>query len=122
MDMQNAAVTVPVYCNCEKINGFSCTYFRSDEEEAEESLAEGRRVEEENCSAYRNQEAVGDISHHLVVRNDLMRGEFSFTGTLFKLLSWVVDLDPNPDWIRIQRLCGSGSVFGIRIRIQGQEN
>jgi hypothetical protein len=31
-------------------------------------------------------------------------------------------VDPDPDWIRIQRLCGSGSVFGIRIRIQGQEN
>jgi hypothetical protein len=29
--------------------------------------------------------------------------------------------DPDPDWIRIQRLCGSGSVLGIRIRIQGQE-
>jgi hypothetical protein len=25
-------------------------------------------------------------------------------------------------WIRIQRLCGSRSVLGIRIRIQGQEN
>jgi hypothetical protein len=25
-------------------------------------------------------------------------------------------------WIRIQRLCGSGSVLGIRIRLQGQEN
>jgi hypothetical protein len=24
-------------------------------------------------------------------------------------------VDPDPDWIRIQRLCGSGSVFGIRI-------
>jgi hypothetical protein len=23
--------------------------------------------------------------------------------------------DPYPDWIRIQRLCGSGSIFGIRI-------
>jgi hypothetical protein len=31
-------------------------------------------------------------------------------------------VDPNPDWIRIQWLCGSGSVLGIRIRIQGQEN
>jgi hypothetical protein len=29
-------------------------------------------------------------------------------------------VDPDPDWIRIQRLCGSGSVLGIRI--QGQEN
>jgi hypothetical protein len=28
----------------------------------------------------------------------------------------------DPDWIRIQWLCGSGSVLGIRIRIQGQEN
>jgi hypothetical protein len=28
-------------------------------------------------------------------------------------------VDPDPDWIRIQRLCGSGSVLGIRI--QGQE-
>jgi hypothetical protein len=34
----------------------------------------------------------------------------------------VVDTDPDPDWIRIQRLCGSGSGLGIRIRIQGQEN
>jgi hypothetical protein len=25
----------------------------------------------------------------------------------------------DPDWIRIQGLCGSGSVLGIRIRIQG---
>jgi aminopeptidase N len=33
-------------------------------------------------------------------------------------LSRVVD----PDWIRIQRLGGSGSVLGLRIRIQGQEN
>jgi hypothetical protein len=24
-------------------------------------------------------------------------------------------VDPDPDWIRIQRLCGSGSVLGIRI-------
>jgi hypothetical protein len=24
-------------------------------------------------------------------------------------------VDPDPDWTRIQRLCGSGSVFGIRI-------
>jgi hypothetical protein len=31
-----------------------------------------------------------------------------------------VDPDPDPNWIRIQRLCGSGSVLGIRI--QGQEN
>jgi hypothetical protein len=31
-------------------------------------------------------------------------------------------VDPHPDWIRIQRLCGSGSVLGIRIRIQGEEN
>jgi hypothetical protein len=35
-------------------------------------------------------------------------------------------VDPDPDWIRIQLLCGSGfgSVLGIRIpeRIQGQEN
>jgi hypothetical protein len=31
-------------------------------------------------------------------------------------------VDPDPDWIRIQWLCGSGSVLGIRIRIQGQEN
>jgi hypothetical protein len=30
-------------------------------------------------------------------------------------------VDPDPDWIRIQRLCGSGSVLGTRIRIQGQE-
>jgi hypothetical protein len=30
------------------------------------------------------------------------------------------DVDPDPDWIRMQRLCGSGSVLGIRI--QGQEN
>jgi hypothetical protein len=29
-------------------------------------------------------------------------------------------VDPDPDWIRIQRLCGSGSV--LEIRIQGQEN
>jgi hypothetical protein len=29
------------------------------------------------------------------------------------LLNRVVD--PDPDWIRIQRLCGSGSVLGIRI-------
>jgi hypothetical protein len=29
-------------------------------------------------------------------------------------------VDPDPDWIRIQRLCGSGSVLGFRI--QGQEN
>jgi hypothetical protein len=28
----------------------------------------------------------------------------------------------DPDWIRIQGLCGSGSVLGIRILIQGQEN
>jgi hypothetical protein len=33
------------------------------------------------------------------------------------LLSRVVD--PDQDWIRIQRFCGSGSVLGIRI--QGQE-
>jgi hypothetical protein len=25
-------------------------------------------------------------------------------------------VDPDPDWIRIQRLCGSGSVLGIRIQ------
>jgi hypothetical protein len=33
------------------------------------------------------------------------------------LLFRVVDPDPvpDPDWIRIQRLCGSGSVLGIRI-------
>jgi hypothetical protein len=31
-------------------------------------------------------------------------------------------VDPDPDWIRIQRFCGSGSVLGIRIRIQGQDN
>jgi hypothetical protein len=31
-------------------------------------------------------------------------------------------VDPDPDWIQIQLLCGSGSVLGIRIRIQGQEN
>jgi hypothetical protein len=31
----------------------------------------------------------------------------------------IVDPDPDPDWVRIQRLCGSGSVLGIRI--QGQE-
>jgi hypothetical protein len=32
-------------------------------------------------------------------------------------ISRVVDPDPepDPDWIRILRLCGSGSVFGIRI-------
>jgi hypothetical protein len=24
-------------------------------------------------------------------------------------------VDPDPDWIRIQRLCGSGSVLGIQI-------
>jgi hypothetical protein len=30
-----------------------------------------------------------------------------------------VDLDPDPDWIRIQRLCGSGPVLEIRIWIQG---
>jgi hypothetical protein len=29
-------------------------------------------------------------------------------------------VDPDQDWIRIQRLCGYGSVLGIRI--QGQEN
>jgi hypothetical protein len=29
-------------------------------------------------------------------------------------------VDPDPDWIQIQRLCGSGSVLGIRI--QGLEN
>jgi hypothetical protein len=29
-------------------------------------------------------------------------------------------VDPDTDWIRIQRLCGSGSVLGIQI--QGQEN
>jgi hypothetical protein len=29
-------------------------------------------------------------------------------------------VDPDPDWIRIQRLCVSGSVLGIQI--QGQEN
>jgi hypothetical protein len=29
-------------------------------------------------------------------------------------------VDPDLDWIRIQRLCGSGSVLGIRIRIQGE--
>jgi hypothetical protein len=28
----------------------------------------------------------------------------------------VVDPDPDPDWIRIQWLCGSGSVLGIRIQ------
>jgi hypothetical protein len=27
----------------------------------------------------------------------------------------VVDPEPDPDWIRILRLCGSGSVLGIRI-------
>ena len=31
-------------------------------------------------------------------------------------------VDPNPNWIRIQDLCGSGSVFGIRIRIQTGKN
>jgi hypothetical protein len=31
-------------------------------------------------------------------------------------------VNPDPDWIRIQRLSGSGSILGIRIRIQGQEN
>jgi hypothetical protein len=24
-------------------------------------------------------------------------------------------VDPDPDWIRIQQLCGSGSILGIRI-------
>jgi hypothetical protein len=32
----------------------------------------------------------------------------------------VVVVDPDQDWIRIKRLCGSGSVLGIRI--QRQEN
>jgi hypothetical protein len=32
-----------------------------------------------------------------------------------RLYSRVVDPDPDPDWIRIQRLCESGSVLGIRI-------
>jgi hypothetical protein len=27
----------------------------------------------------------------------------------------IMVVDPDPDWIRIQRLCGSGSVLGIRI-------
>jgi hypothetical protein len=31
------------------------------------------------------------------------------------MLPAVVDPDPHPDWIRIERLCGSGSALGIRI-------
>jgi hypothetical protein len=31
-------------------------------------------------------------------------------------------VDPDPDWIWIQWICGSGSILGIRIRNQGQEN
>jgi hypothetical protein len=42
-----------------------------------------------------------------------------FTWQNWHLCTRVVDPDPE-DWIRIQRLCGSGSVLGIRI--QGQEN
>ena len=38
----------------------------------------------------------------------------------------VVDVDPDPEpdpyWIRIQELCGSGSVFKIRIRIHTCQN
>ena len=38
-------------------------------------------------------------------------------------LTSVVDSDPEPNrirtyWIHIQECCGSGSIFGIRIRIQ----
>ena len=43
-----------------------------------------------------------------------------------KVLTSVVDPDPEPDpdpyWIRIQELCGSGSVFRIRIRIHTFKN
>jgi adenylyl- and sulfurtransferase ThiI len=45
--------------------------------------------------------------------------EFKFTVKRWGTLSSRV-VDPDPDWIRIQRLCGSGS--GLGIRIQGQEN
>ena len=31
-------------------------------------------------------------------------------------------VDPDPNWIRIQLLCGSGSVFRIRIRIHTGQN
>jgi hypothetical protein len=31
-------------------------------------------------------------------------------------LVWTSVVDPDPDWSRIQRLCGSGSVLGIRIQ------
>jgi hypothetical protein len=44
------------------------------------------------------------------------------SATLSILIILLRVVDPDPDWIRIQRLCGSGSVLGIRIRIQGQEN
>jgi hypothetical protein len=40
------------------------------------------------------------------------------------IMSRVIDPNPHPDpdWIRIKLLCGSGSALGTRIRIQGQEN
>jgi hypothetical protein len=46
----------------------------------------------------------------------------TFLLALRSILRWIFFrvVDPDPDWIRIQRLCGSGSVLGIRI--QGQEN
>jgi hypothetical protein len=45
-------------------------------------------------------------------------------GIRFQLKIIVSDrvVDPDPDWILIQRLCGSGSRSVLGIRIQGQEN
>jgi hypothetical protein len=53
------------------------------------------------------------------LRQSLLFHTFYFFISYRYLLFRVVH--PDPDRIRIQRLCGSGSVLGIRIRIQGQE-
>jgi hypothetical protein len=43
------------------------------------------------------------------------RSRFTLIRILRGLLQKSRVVDPDPDWIRIQRLFGSGSVFGIRI-------
>ena len=49
--------------------------------------------------------------------NNRGRGGRSRRGGQHNFLANISVVDPDPNWIRIQDLCGSGSVFRIRIRI-----
>ena len=62
-------------------------------------------------------------NQHLPVDVLICNGLGIFTGMQVSrhlVISIVVDTDPN--WIRIKELCGSRSIFRIRIRIRAGEN